>query len=385
MTENPLSTERFQQIVDALLDDDAEFPIVYFPSFSDLSEENLNLLQSVWNQITPHRKVNLFEHLEVLYESDTLMDLEAIALLALDDSNSVVRTNAIRILWDFSNYKLIPRFIKMMQEDIDLNVRAQAANALGKFIYLGELEEIRPDDLHLVEESLLAVLRSAEHELVRMKALEALGFSSRGEVPALITNAFQSGSYNWIAAALFAMGRSADDEKWETDVLSMLAHPDIRIQREAVRAAGELELKSARKLLLMWIKEHEAEDDIWTESIWALSKIGGEKLVEVFEKLLEEADDEEEQEFLQDAIDNLYLTNGILKDFEMLALDDPTDLPLREYLLQNETIDLEEEAPSWVEDLEEKLAAQVYDDDEDESDDFEDEDDLNLGVLEDEE
>ncbi len=46
---------------------------------------------------------------------------------------------------------------------------------------------------------------------------EALGFSSRPEVPDLIRQAYAIGQPEWMESSLFAMGRSADSI-WETAV-----------------------------------------------------------------------------------------------------------------------------------------------------------------------
>ncbi len=126
-------------------------------------------------------------------------------------------------------------------------MRAQAANALGRFVYLGELEEIPEQDLDQVEDVLLQVLQSDEHELVRQKALKSIGYSGREELKSFIQNAYLSTNDNWIKSALVAMGRSADDF-WEEQVLTALLNPNPYIQREAIRAVGELEIKIGTKI-----------------------------------------------------------------------------------------------------------------------------------------
>jgi len=373
---------RFQAVIDALLDDDADFPEYYLNSFSDIESKEINQLLSVWNQITPERKARLFENLEIINDTDTLMDFSRIAHIGLSDPNSVVRASGIRILWDYEDEKNIPIFLELLKNDIDVGVRTEAAGALGKYIYLGEVEEISSTNLKLIEETLLKVMRSSENDLVRQKSLEALGFSSRPEVPPLITNAFQSGNESWLMHAISAMGRSAD-EKWSTNVLSMLAHPELRIQIEAVKAAGELEIKQARKLLLKFVLETDFDEDLWVESIWALSKIGGENVQIVFEKLLDKAESEEEEDFLKEAMDNLYLTNGIAPNFELFDLDEPDEKNLHEIDINEGELDLDSIENSWIEEMEETLDKEIEDSLEDEPDD-DYEDDLEEDVYDDE-
>jgi len=363
---------QFQSIIDALLDDDADFPEYFLSSFSDIDGKDFIQLVSIWNQITPERKANLFENLEILNETDTLLDFNNIAQLALTDPNAVVRASGIRMLWDYENEKNIPVLIELLKNDIDQGVRAEAAGALGKYVYLGEIEEISQTNLKNIEKELLKVMRSSESELVRQKALEALGFSSREEIPSLILNAFQSGDVNWLIYAISAMGRSAD-EVWSSQVLSMLAHPELKVQIEAVKAAGELEIKQAKKLLLKFVLESESDEDLWVQSIWALSKIGGENVQKVFEKLLEKAETEEDQEFLKEAMDNLYLTNGIAANFELLELGEPNEGRMHEFDINEGEIDLDTLEKSWVEDLEESLEEEVEAAFEEDSDDDDDE------------
>jgi len=377
---------RFQSVIDALLDDDADFPEYFLNSFSDIETKELSQLLSIWNQITPERKARLFENLEILNDTDTLMDFSQIAHIALSDPNSVVRASGIRMLWDYEDEKNIPILLELLKNDIDVGVRTEAAGALGKYIYLGEIEEIRSTNLKLIEETLLKIMRSSENDLVRQKSLEALGFSSRPEVPSLITNAFQSGNESWLMYALSAMGRSAD-EIWSSNVLSMLAHPELKIQIEAVKASGELEIKQARKLLSKFILETDFDEDLWVESIWALSKIGGENVQKLFEKLLEKAGSEEEEDFLKEAMDNLYLTNGIAQNFELLELEEPDETQMHEFDINEGEVDLDSIEKSWVEDMEESLEEEIdgaIDDDSD--DEFEDDldDDLDDDFYDDE-
>ncbi len=211
-----------------------------------------------------------------------------------------------------------PVYIKILETDTDPEVSAHAALALGQFVYYGELEEISQDSQRIAEESLLKTLKCAQSQLVQRSELESLGFSSREEIPALINSAYQKKEYEWVASALCAMGHSADSKKWESKILPMLHHQNSLVRTEAVRAAGELELKKARIPLLEMIETNE-DEEIIESVIWSLSQIGGEGVREVLEQLVENADDEEMAEFIQDALDNLDFTNGF--DYLMFDMD----------------------------------------------------------------
>ena len=132
-----------------------------------------------------------------------------------------MQAGAIRLLGECNDAKLIPFYLKILSSDKDASARVEAASALGKFVQLGELEEIPKKTQGRVEDALLEKINSEDDANVRRQALEAIGYSSRREVITLIELAFHREDPDWQASALFAMGRSSD-ERWEEDVLSKL-------------------------------------------------------------------------------------------------------------------------------------------------------------------
>lgn len=312
----PKKSAPFKAILDALVDDSQVFPPVYLHRFSDLAGEDLRSLKEIWEKIPEGRRASLVEDLEDLYDADTLLCFEEIGRIAIADTYPPVRAGAIRLLWDYQGKDLVPVYLLLLEKDPDEIVRAQSASILGQYVYLGELGEI-PADLHReIEDILLQTVESGEARLVRRRALESLGFSSRDEVTPLIQNAFDSGDFGWMASALFAMGRSTD-ERWAPNVLQMIDHHEPEVQLEAVRAAGMLELDSARKFLLQMVKTGMEDADLRSTVAWSLSQIGGEKVAGALDKLLAMAEDDEEIEFIQSAIDNLDFQQG-LDNFELM-------------------------------------------------------------------
>jgi HEAT repeat protein len=245
------------------------------------------------------------EDLEILGDNDYLLSYDAIARLGLKDLDPLVRTIAIRILWDYDDQDLAWIYLDMAESDVDPKVRAAATSALGKFVYLAEVEELPVDLEQEVEERLLQIAKGQDEILVRRRALEALGFSSIEEVSKLIQDAYDTGQKEWIASSLFAMGRSAN-ENWRQQVLSKVINPHPSIRMEAARAAGELELSEATSNLLELLDDDNV--DVRSAAIWSLSQIGGSGIRDVLEKMHEQTDDEEEAEFILTALDNLDFT-----------------------------------------------------------------------------
>ena len=315
MTENKLP---FQKVIDDLENGTQELSRRSLQDFSDIDPASLKILMEAWPRIKPDRKRTLLNGLQSLADSDTLVSFDDFARAVLNDDDAQVRARAIRLLDECDDIKLTPVFIKILNNDPDENARAEAAFALGKYVELGELEEIPEDVQRQVEDVLLAKENSDDKLIVRRNALESLGYSSRAEVVALIQSAFHRENPDWQASALFSMGLSADD-RWEEDILSRLDDPNQTVQVAAIRAAGQLGLGSARLTLLKMLEDLE-DDDVITAAIWSLSQIGGEDVRTYIESLLDVAADDEQTAFLEEALDNLAFTED-LNRFDFLSLD----------------------------------------------------------------
>jgi HEAT repeat protein len=312
----------FPAVIAALIDEKTPFPPVYLHRLSDLSPENLKIFKAAWEKVSTERHFSLLEDLDELAEADTLLAFDEIARLALDDPDAKVREVAIRMLWECEDHKLIEPFIQSVETYPDYHVRAAAATALGLYVYLGELEELDEEHLKSVEDVLLKIYASEDHPLVRRRALESLGYSSREEISAIIEEAYQRGNPDWMVSALFAIGRSADN-RWTKYVMESITHEHAKVREEAVRAAGELNLEEAREPLLA-ILEDDGEEDVQMAAVWSLSQIGGEGVRGAMEDLLENTDDSEISDFIENALDNLSFTEDI-EAFEFMDFDAEND------------------------------------------------------------
>jgi HEAT repeat protein len=308
----------FSEIIDALLTINTPFSPTYLHEFSDLHPDSLVNLKQIWSKIDSQRRFSLLEDLENLAEADTHVCFDEVAFIALEDTDPDTRSVAIRLLWECKNQRLIPIFLSLMETDGSEKVRAAAAAALGLFVYLGELEELHSDTLIEIENCLLSMMQSTDTPMVRQRVLESLGYSSRDEIDELLLKAFESDDADWTCCSIYAMGRSADI-KWERFILKMLDHPNVRIQFEAVRTAGQLELHGARKPLDELLEEPESlDDEVRIAAIMALSTIGGETASSTLEQLITQSSDADEIAAIQDAIDHLKFTNGD-PSFDLLA------------------------------------------------------------------
>jgi HEAT repeat protein len=307
--------------VDAMLDVDKPFNPRYLYRFSDLEAPEIAELAKSWPQVPAWRRQAIMEDIEKLGEADSLLSFDAMCVFCMMDEDANIRELALRSLWEYDLPEVVPSLLARLQSDEAANVRAAAASALGKYIYLGELEELSESTLHQIEDRLIETVRGSDAEDVRRRALESLGFSSRNEVPGLIEKAYTSGNEAWLISSLFAMGRSLN-QKWGARVMKMLDNdsPDVRV--EAVQALGELELKEARLRLLELLQDD--NEEVRMSSAWSLSQIGGEGVQAALEALYDMTDDDEDAEYLASALENLAFTEEMV-DLPLLELLDDED------------------------------------------------------------
>jgi HEAT repeat protein len=327
-----LNNLNFEDVIAALLDSDTPLNPRYLYRLTDLVDDELTQFEETWPEIAAWRRLALLEDLEVLYDADTLLSFEAICRRAIVDTDSHIRFQALHSLQGYDVPDLIPYFIRILQEDEKEELRAIAADIMGKYIYLGEVDTLSKRVLKEIERVLLKVAKGEDSALVRRKAVEALGYSSHEDVPSLIKKAFYAEDLNWVSSALYAMGRTLD-ERWEPDVLKMLVHPNPEIRLEAIRASGELEIAKAKPLLLDYLEDQ--DEDVQMAAVWSLSRIGGNGLKSLFENLLADAELDKDVQVIEEALDYLIFNQSI--DFtDGLDLEDDLDY---DYLVEDEESD----------------------------------------------
>lgn len=333
----------FTQVLQALLDAANPFPARYIYLLSDVNPKDAVKLREAWPKLLLARRRALMEDLLTFGEEDDVLDFSEIGELALTDKDPQVRRNAVRLLGAYEDEGLIPPFLQMLAQDPDTETRAVCASALGVFVFLYEIEEIDPETGERIMAALLAAHQNDAEKLVRRRALESLGFMRKDEVAALIVKAYETDDEEWLVTALFAMGRSYNSERYEGMVLDKLQDVRPEVRSAAVAAAGEIESEAARSTILTLLKDH--DDDVRAAAIWSLSQIGGDDVYDALVDVLEQTEDEDEQLLLEEALENLEMTEE-MAEFELMALglddDDNEELYLGDFA---EDEDEEDDAP----------------------------------------
>lgn len=283
---------------------------------SGLTGAELEQFQLTWSQLSPDTRNQLLVQLTETAEANIEFDYRELALLGLKDGEAQVRKTAIELLWEDESIELMSRLIDMAQYDESSEVRADAVSALGRFILLGEYEEIPEQEAAKAQDVVINLLNDQNEDInVRRRSLEAISNSSHDIVPEAIEEAYHSGERLMQVSSVFAMGRSYD-QRWRETVLKEMKNNDPEIRYEAARAAGELEIDEAIRSLAELAVDDERE--IKEVAIWSLGEIGGRESIRILSALAEDAEEAEDEELLEvveDAIGNAAL-------FDELEIDD---------------------------------------------------------------
>jgi len=300
----------YEKILAHLCNVSERLNVRYLYALSGITHEQLQRFRQVWPTIERTRRRQVMRRLVELVEQSFELNFDPIFLLAMGDEDSEVRATAIDGLWENEDQALIAPLVHLLRADEAVQVRAAAAIALGRFVLLGELEEIDRAPAMLAEQALLEAIHQADEDLeVRRRAVEAIAYSGEAGVREIIEAAYYDEDEKMQASALFAMGRSADPY-WRKLLLKELDNPNPELRFEAARACGELEVSLAVPRLARMAFE-EADREVQEAAVWALGRIGGREAREALEACYE-SDDEVLSQAAADALDELDLLGEII-------------------------------------------------------------------------
>jgi HEAT repeat protein len=266
-------TEGNEQGLTQLADESRPVRSIDLRDLSDVPRERIEDFRALWEALSPERRVALLR--EMVEQAETHVDLNFHAVLRtlLDDPDAQVRRLAIEGLWEDEKTNLIAPLVAMLQGDLAPEVRAAAATSLGRYVWLGVMEEIAQRHADAAEEALReAWVRQGEVNEVRRRALESLAHKDTEGLNEMIRNAYYDEDELMRQSAIFAMGRTGDI-RWSKLVMEETGSANPAMRFEAAQAAGEMTLKPAVQLLIRLVDD---PDSIVREAaITALGKIGG--------------------------------------------------------------------------------------------------------------
>lgn len=312
-------TEELLDLLPRLAEEDSPIPVEDFSAISDMNREELAAFMEIWEALSDTRKRELIEALGQQADANIELNFELINRAGLRDQDQSVRRFAISNLWECKDPDLVSVYLESLREDPSSDVKVAAADALGRYVLMGELDEI-PSEMHRqIEDALLNIMDEDAISLLHQSCIEALGYSSRKESEQVIETAYESKDPEIKKSSIVAMGRSYN-QRWEAQVIAEMTNPYPFIRAEAARAAGELELTLAIEPLIDLLDD--VHNDVQEAAAWSLGQIGGDRAEEALIALQDLTEDEQMLTVIDDALDHLAFLKGS-PDFALLDFEGP--------------------------------------------------------------
>ena len=283
--------------------------IVY--GLSELSFAERQAVESAWQHASGAFKLRVLRALNEASEAMFELNYREIALLSLDDEDSLVRAAGVELLWSDETVEVMRDLMKLAEKDLEPAVRMSALKELGRFILMGEYGDM-PESIAMEAQELNLRLHTDQGEPleVRRRALESLANSSHPQVQSLIRAAYLNGNHDLKISAIFAMGRTCS-KVWQEILLEELESSDEEVVYEAVTACGQIQLEeSVRRIGELALSE---DREIQLAAIWALGEIGGKHALESLTRLEEATDDEETTAVVDEALDTASFSRGLAR------------------------------------------------------------------------
>lgn len=241
---------------------------------SHLTGEQREAFCRCWPGIEAKRRRQVVGQLVELAQDNVELNFDAVFFICLEDEDATVRAAAIRGLWEYEGCDLIGPLLRLLEEDREVSVRAEAALALGRFVLLSEYGTLRERYSQRLESVLRRILDDpSQPDEVRARALEAVGAcSSRPWIRQAIHQAYESGARRLKVSAIHAMGRSCDS-RWLPLLFRELSNEDAEARYEAALACGSIGDETATLHLAPLLGDDDPE--VQSAAIAALGEIGG--------------------------------------------------------------------------------------------------------------
>jgi len=146
--------QELDELFSLLMDEEQLLPTEELSALSDLDTRQLDRFSSCWQ-------------------------FDSINRFGLDDPDPTIRKIAIGNLWESTDPSLPATFLTALNKDSSLEVRAAAADTLGRFVLLEELEDDSLMESNQIVDDLLRTVRDGASSDLHRACVKSLGFSSR--------------------------------------------------------------------------------------------------------------------------------------------------------------------------------------------------------------
>lgn len=281
----------FETTLDDLSDPAKRITSEQLTSLSQLDDDERRQLAELWPRMEVTRRLSVLGAMTDMAQDNVELNFDSVFKLALSDEEAEVRATSLRGLYEYEGRDLLRPLIELLREDEDTAVRREAAIALGRYAMAAELGHLAESDLDVVRDALFESAEDEmEDELVRARAIEAVGVISGEETENLIESIFREESLWLKVGAVDAMGRSAS-EIWLPTLIEEMENPAPEMRHAAAYAAGEIGSEEAIQPL-RGLAIHDPDREVQLAAIHGLGEIGGPAAVVALKSVLYEGDDE---------------------------------------------------------------------------------------------
>ncbi len=310
----------FRDILQQLHDERAALTPRLLSRLSSLPQTDLAAFAETWVATHAERRRDIARRMVDLAEEDYKLDFDVLFRYMFNDDDATVRAAGIEGLWESEDATLVKPLVGFLRSDPDAMVRAAAADALGRFVLLGEYGRLPERYVDLICEALLATTRSISEDIdVRCRAVEAIAYWSNDIVREVIDRAYEDDVLEMRASAVAAMGHTADTF-WREITEAELESPDAQMRFQAARATGELENRQATSRLIELLDDESRE--VQGAAIVALGQVGGAAAKNALTQAAQ-SDDEILRVLASEALEELTFASDA--DFLLLDLDSAPD------------------------------------------------------------
>ncbi len=279
----------FTEYMEELADGSVQLRVSDLQRLSRLSDDRERQFASLWSKIDVRRRRRIVQELVDLAEDNVEINFDTVFVRGLEDEDANVRRVSVLGLWEHEAPDVIGPLLRLLEQDEDAAVRAEAALALGRFVTLSAEGKLRERHLERIESGLRQALERKDDVLeVRARALEAIGPQNEPWVRQAISEAYESGVHRLKVSAVHAMGRSCE-ERWLPLIRRELSSDEPEVRYEAAVACGSLGDERAIPDLIKLAVDPDQE--VKQAGILALGEIGGGQAKQALMTLLDSESD----------------------------------------------------------------------------------------------
>ena len=325
-----MAANAYEAFLQELVDSDAALTFQGLTNLSALEPEQVEMLRRAWPHVPVERRHEVTQRLTDMLEDNLDLNFESFFAVGMEDTDADVRRAAVLGLWESQDRKLIEPLVRRLRSDADEGVRAAAAQVLGQYTELAEADKLLERDARRVVGALLEAIHDPdEAREVRRRAIEAVGPISSPQVQDLIREMYDSDDEEVRASAVYAMGRSGDDE-WLSFIVDEMENPSPMMRYEAATAAGRLSNEDVIPDLMRLV-ENDIDPDVQSAAVNALGIIGGPRGEEALQRCLKHADErvqaaaQDALEYIRSLEDPLRVLGGAVVERELGGASDDED------------------------------------------------------------